>query len=345
MPRHSRIDSPDALHHIICRGIERGEIFSDDIDRDDLVTRLGDILIETSTRCYAWALIPNHFHLLLRTGTLPIANVMQRLLTGYATKFNIRHNRHGHLFENRYKSILCEEEPYLLELVRYIHLNPYRAGIVSSLKELQTYRYCGHSRILSLNVEPWMNVKDVLNRFGRRIDDSRKAYELFIGEGVGQGKRNDLIGGGLLRSSGGWRGILTAREAGIFLKSDERILGSNDFVEGVLHATDEKLEIIEGYRTTGIDLERLTSIVSKMLGCDENDVAAPGRQPQRVRARSLFCFWAVRELGVNVTTLARRFGLTQPAISLAVIRGEKMAVENGWNLKQVIDAGGNSAAR
>jgi len=122
MPRQARIDAPGALHHIICRGIERKKIFQDDTDRNDFVNRLGTVLIETSTACYAWSLIPNHFHLLLRTGNSPIATIMRRLLTGYAVTFNRRHRRHGHLFQNRYKSILCQEDLYFLELVCYIHL-------------------------------------------------------------------------------------------------------------------------------------------------------------------------------------------------------------------------------
>ena len=122
MPRQARIDAPGALHHIICRGIERRNIFRDDTDRDNFVLRLRKLLLCTSTRCFAWALIPNHFHLLLETGAVPIATVMRRLLTGYTVTFNLRHHRCGHLFQNRYKSILCQKESYLLELVRYIHL-------------------------------------------------------------------------------------------------------------------------------------------------------------------------------------------------------------------------------
>jgi putative transposase len=129
MPRKSRIDAPGALHHVIARGIARREIFLADADRDDFLKRLADILMESKTACYAWVLIPNHLHLLLRTGTTPLSSVMKRVLTGYAVGFNRRHNRQGHLFQNRYKSILCQEEPYLLELVRYIHLNPLRAGL------------------------------------------------------------------------------------------------------------------------------------------------------------------------------------------------------------------------
>ena len=129
MPRKARIDAPGALQHIICRGIERRNIFIDDRDKKGFLERLGRVLLETQTPCYAWALLNNHFHLLLKTGNVPISTLMRRLLTGYAITFNLRHKRAGHLFQNRYKSILCQEDTYLLELVRYIHLNPLRAGL------------------------------------------------------------------------------------------------------------------------------------------------------------------------------------------------------------------------
>jgi len=118
------------------RGIERGAVFRNDADRDHFLERLGEILQDTQTLCYASVLIPNHFHLLLRTGPVPISTVMRRLLTGYALWHNLTHRRHGHLFQNRFKSILCQEDVYLLELVRYIHLNPIRAHLVGDLEEL-----------------------------------------------------------------------------------------------------------------------------------------------------------------------------------------------------------------
>ena len=124
MPRRARIDAPGALHHIIVRGIERRNIFEDDTDRVNFLDRAGKVLSDTHTRCFAWALIPNHVHLLLRTGHCPLSTVMRRLLTGHAMNFNRRHRRSGQLFQNRYKSILCQEDTYLLELVRYIHLHP-----------------------------------------------------------------------------------------------------------------------------------------------------------------------------------------------------------------------------
>jgi putative transposase len=138
MPRRAGIDAAGALHHIIVRGIERRKLFWDDADRDSFVKRLGQVLAETQTDCFAWALIPNHAHLLLRTGLTPISGVMRRLLTGYAVEFN---RRHGHVFQNRYKSILCQEDPYLKALVRYIHLNPLRAKLVADDNSLKGFSY------------------------------------------------------------------------------------------------------------------------------------------------------------------------------------------------------------
>ena len=154
MPRQARLDAPGALQHVMARGIERRKIFLDDKDRTSFLERLALILEETQTQCYAWALIPNHFHILLRIGTTPLSTVMRRLMTGYAVTFNIRHRRSGHLFQNRYKSVVCEEDTYLLELTRYIHLNPLRAKLVEDLKSLDKYQWAGHSAILGRRKNP-----------------------------------------------------------------------------------------------------------------------------------------------------------------------------------------------
>ena len=101
MPRQPRLDAPGLLQHVMARGIERRKLFRDDKDRKSFLERLTTILEETQTQCYAWALIPNHFHILLRTGPTPLSKVMRRLMTGYAVTFNLRHRRSGHLFQNR----------------------------------------------------------------------------------------------------------------------------------------------------------------------------------------------------------------------------------------------------
>src|SRR4030042_698114 len=152
MARQPRLDAPEALHHVMGRGIERTNIFRTNQDRDDFLNRLANQCLEGNIVVYAWCLLSNHFHLLVRTGRQPLSRVMKKLLTGYVVNFNLRHKRTGHLFQNRYKSIICEDDPYLLELTRYIHLNPVRAGMVGGVEELNHYRWAGHSAIMG-NVE------------------------------------------------------------------------------------------------------------------------------------------------------------------------------------------------
>jgi REP element-mobilizing transposase RayT len=148
MPRQPRLDAPGTLHHIMGRGIDRTKIFRSNADRKDFFNRLADLCREGALIAYAWAVMPSHFHLLLRTGNQPVSKSMRRLLTGYVVNFNRRHRRYGHLFQNRYKSIICEDDLYLLELTRYIHLNPLRAGIVDSVEKLSGYSWTGHSAIM-----------------------------------------------------------------------------------------------------------------------------------------------------------------------------------------------------
>lgn len=165
MPRAARLDAPGVLHHVMARGIERRLLFRDDHDRDDFVARLAGLVAERAFVVYAWALLPNHFHLLVRIEQRPLARAMRSLLTGYAGAFNRRHRRSGHLFQNRYKSIVCEEDPYLLELVRYLQLNPLRAKVVPSLRALARYPYSGHAALLDTWPRAWQETEAVLRRF------------------------------------------------------------------------------------------------------------------------------------------------------------------------------------
>jgi REP element-mobilizing transposase RayT len=162
MPRLSRIDITGILQHVIVRGIERCNIFNDASDRQLFTDRFFFLLSETGIRCFAWALLSNHFHLLLMPTTTPLSSFMRRLLTGYAITFNSKYKRSGHLFQNRYKSIVCEEEPYLLELVRYIHLNPLRAGIVKTIDELDLYPWTGHSALTGNSLLQSQDIEAVL---------------------------------------------------------------------------------------------------------------------------------------------------------------------------------------
>jgi putative transposase len=333
MPRKARIDAPGALHHIICRGIEGRSIFIGDMDRDDFVERLAQIVSETETSCFAWALIPNHFHLLLRTGNVPIATVMRRLLTGYAVNFNHRHQRHGRLFQNRYKSILCQQERYLLELVRYIHLNPLRAGMVDSMKSLDAYAYSGHSRLIGTLEDEWQAVADVLAFFDSHNRKKALArYQRFLKDGISQGKRSDLTGGGLVRSTGGWIELKSKRGMKEDLKGDERILGDSDFVKQVLESAQEALDHRYRLAAAGFTLERVIELVADHFDMDAKSVYTPGKQPRRVKARSVVAYLAVRQLGMVGTAIGKQLNMSQSAVSRAVDRGERLAADDEISL-------------
>ena len=161
MPRQARLDAPGTLHHVMGRGIEGAKIFRNKPDREDFVRRVADLCRGGYIIIYAWALMPNHFHLLIRTREHPLSTGMRKLLTGYVVNFNRRHKRFGHLFQNRFKSIICEEDPYLLELTRYIHLNPLRKGLVEGMEELKNYPWTGHSAILGETKQNWQDTDAV----------------------------------------------------------------------------------------------------------------------------------------------------------------------------------------
>jgi putative transposase len=333
MPRLARLDAPGVLHHVIIRGIERRKIFLDGKDRDDLVDRLTTILPESKMSCYGWALMSNHAHFLFRTGDVGLSTVMRRLLTGYAVSFNRRHKRHGQLFQNRYKSIICQQDVYLKELVRYIHLNPFRAKLVSGIGELNRYKYSGHSVLMGRRKCQWQDTDYVLSHFGKRVADARKRYLSYVKAGVQQGRRPELVGGGLIRSLGGWLEAKRLRSRGQDrVKGDERILGDSDFVLEVLAEADEKFNRHYELKSLGYDLKSIEQRVCEIYGIEPEDIYSKNRQRTRVEARSLFCYWAVRELGHNLTDLARRLNMSQPGVGYAVSRGERIAKQNRYQL-------------
>lgn len=332
MPRKARIDAPGALHHIMARGIEKRDIFCDDLDRDRFIDRLGAVILETETACFAWALMPNHVHMLIRTGQTPVSTVMQRLLTGYSVGFNRRHKRHGHVFHNRFKSILCQEEVYLLKLVQYIHLNPLRAGLVKDYKTLETYAYTGHGVLMGTFRREWQDTGYILGLFGTWSARARRRYETFVKKGISEGRKPELVGGGLVRSLGGWTRVGELRDKGNRSKGDERILGDGDFVENILRRCQERLERKYLYKNKGYDFEWLTGRVSAILGIDKEEIIRRGRYARRVEARSVLCYWASRELGMSTIALSGRLGLSQPAVSQSIRRGERIVSEKKLNL-------------
>lgn len=339
MPRKARIDAPGSVHHIIVRGIDRMPVFKDPLDYRDFLDRLGRLLGEASASCCAWVLMRNHFHLLMRTGSTPLASLMGRLLTGYARQFNRRHNRCGHLFQNRYKSFLCEEEPYFLELVRYIHLNPFRAGIVKDMKTLDGFPWCGHSVLMGEVERLWQDTGSVLSRFHDDRKIALRAYRLFVEGGIAMGKRPDLVGGGLIRSSGGWKFLGGQRNSVEHFASDERILGSSEFVTSVLKRAGEDYERRTRAAISGLDIEGIISIVCERCGLDRS--LLPGREKKVpiVRARALVCHVSFNMYGLKGVDIAKALNMTSSGVSRLAQRGrnDPLSVEIEGMLSEMIE--------
>ncbi len=313
MPRQARIDIPGLLQHVIVRGIERSDIFLDDDDRSCFVERLSSLLVKTGTDCFAWALIPNHFHLLLCCNHADLSRFMRSLLTGYAVTFNRRHFRSGHLFQNRYKSIVCEEEPYLLELIRYIHLNPLRAGLVKNLDELAVYPWSGHRVLLGSKVLVGQATDEVLALFGKRVKGARRAYLQFVADGASMGKRPELTGGGLRRSQ------LQEGTATVIGDYDERILGGGEFV-----ASLREEPRLSGKLASTIDLATLQAMLSHYCSVPVEAMSQRGRRNQNSEIRELFCYLAVRELGYSGAKVGTMLGMGSSSVSRATRRGEEL---------------------
>lgn len=326
MPRLARLDISGLLQHVIVRGIERRNIFNDDHDRQLFVDRLSKLLTETGVRCYAWALLSNHFHLLLMPTATPLSYFMRRLLTGYAISFNRRNNRSGHLFQNRYKSIVCEEEPYLLELVRYIHLNPLRAGMVATMEELAAYPFCGHAALAGNRVYGWQETTAVLERFGKNTDTARQNYRQFVFDGITNGRRDDLVGGGLKRSQGD-------RSNNEYENYDERVLGGGDFVDGLRHEATLRHKMKKS-----VTLNRLLEVVSAALELDPDMVMKPSKSRKPAAARAIICYLAIYELGYNGTEAGAFLHLGSTGVSLAARRGEKILKSDQVIMKEIMSS-------
>ena len=300
----------------MARGIEGREIFRDEKDREGFLERLAGLVGPGTCRLYAWVLMTNHFHLLVRPEGVSLSAVMRRLMTGHAVRFNRRHGRKGHLFQNRYKSVVVEEEPYVLELVRYISLNPVRARLVGTMSELDGFPYSGHGVIAGTRAYPAQDVEGVLCRFSERAREAVGLYREFMEAGFGQGRREGLRGGGLVRSAGGVEAVLSRkveeREA-----ADPRILGGGDFVEE-LWGRSESPKV-----GSTMDVGTILSEVAESTGVSTGEILGASRSRQAARARRLFYQRAQNEAGASASLLGRLTGRSHTAVARALTEARR----------------------
>jgi len=327
MPRLARIDAPGILHHVIGRGIERNEIFFNEADRNDFIDRLAALAEEGAVNVYAWVLMPNHFHILCKTRNRALSSCMRKLLTGYVVNFNRRHGRYGHLFQNRSKSIVCQEDRYLKELVRYIHLNLLRAGLVKDIIELSHNPWSGHSALMGKVKREWQDTDYVLSVFGPKRY-RRRSYQQYVRKGVCLGRRPELVGGGLVRSLGGWSEVLALRSRGEKERSDQRILGDSEFVQDVISGLDDLVK--KNLRLSGQrkDISALAQQICKKHNISLNELRSGSRRRDAVQARGAIPWIAVRESGYSGADVARFLGVTNSCVTRFVVSGQKPDVDD-----------------
>ncbi|ARM31399.1 transposase [Prosthecochloris sp. HL-130-GSB] len=315
MPRGPRLDTPGTLHHVMMRGIEKGLIFHDDQDRRVMLTKIGALVEDTGTSIYSFALMPNHVHLLLKSGESGLPAFMRRLLSSYAVYFNKRHERIGHVFQNRYKSIICEEELYFRKLVAYINLNPLRGGLADSFDRLVYYPWCSHGRIAFGTNGDWLDRHYVLRNFGETNQEARQVYLEFIAAELPHDRTKELNGGGLVRSKGGWSEVKSMRRQGKQAEADDRILGSDAFVRQVIRQAEQRV-------SSQLSADERAECAQKEIKkcCQQHNITVAhlrsgSRNAGLPLIRKQIACKLVNELGITLAETARLLGVTTSAVN------------------------------
>ncbi|MDJ0851800.1 MAG: transposase [Myxococcota bacterium] len=295
MPRRARCDAPGVLQHVMFRGIEKRKIFHDDFDRRDLVERLARLVPEEGFVCFAWALMPNHVHLLLRTGPTPLSRLMARVGTGYAQAFNRRHGRVGHLFQNRFKSVLVEHDAHLRVLVPYVHLNPVRAGIVPGVVELASYPWTGHGALMGRGPRRFLGAREVLAWYGQEEAAARSSLVAGMEESLRLARESEPDGDDAGPAPGrrryGGRRLPASGPPG--------------------------------------PVDRLLDQVCGRVGADPDAVLAGRRHEKAVIARAVTAHLAVMRLGLPVVEVASALRLDASAASRSATRGARLLARLG----------------
>ena len=291
MPRKPRLHYPGALYHVILRGNARQDIFFEDQDRYRLYLLLQEGVERFGHRILAFCLMTNHIHLAIQVGNVPLSRILQNLSFRYTRWVNWRQNRVGHLFQGRYKAFVVDAEPYLLELVAYLHLNPVRVGMASDATD---YPWSSHRAYLGRELLPWLDSDFVLGQFSGKLNRARGQFEEFVAGKIEEGHR------------GAFHGQQSA---------DGRFVGGDSFVEEILRRE-------ESLPPQKPDAAAILSCAAKLYGLTLADLAAPGQKRHPSEGRMLAA-WAVRELSdSSLAELAQMVGREASAMSAAAARFE-----------------------
>ena len=321
MPRKARIDHAGLSHHIMARTFNDLLLFRDDADRSYYLSCLVRRIKETGFLCYAWVLMDTHVHLLIRTTELPLWKLMKPLGGDYARYYNKKYNRRGPLFCDRYKSIATQDQYYLEQLVRYIHLNPIRAKVCTTIRQLDSYQWCGHRAIVRGDGSGFQEVKQVLCRFGKNRGKAREKYRDFIKAGFVENSRNQLFES------------IRANNAGSGGKNnaDRWVIGDTAFQKSVLAKDAANRLVLARYQKEGVTLADVLEGTANKTKVKKELLLTRSKRSPHNDARMVFCHFAT-SLGFPSRATGQFLSIGQAAVSHAARKGKVIAdqLKIGW---------------
>jgi putative transposase len=336
MPRASRLHLPGSFFHIICRALNREFLFDGDEERKRYVGLLEGASRRAGVKVVAWCVMSNHVHLVLQTGEEPLYRMMKRVNVGYANWKNRRDGRLGPVFAHRYKAILVDEDAHLLELIRYVHLNPVRAGVVAGPDDSD---WSSHRILAGLSRAPnWFDPNLVWHQFAENRSEAIAAYRSFVAEGIGEERSPVLSGDAWLDAA-----LETVRTSRTELRVSDPILGSEDFVSDVLARLKDgsaslRLRTREARRRWRPPLDSIIDLI-----CEELDVSrvAFDEHPKRrasAHARQVLARIWVQEYKSTQTELARLLKVAPVLVSRWYAKSSEKRDEQYGVYRQVVDA-------
>ncbi|MBD3320996.1 MAG: hypothetical protein GF350_07890 [Chitinivibrionales bacterium] len=317
MPRKARITVAGAVHHVMSRGIEGNSIFRTDEDRWFLKNLLEKNLRKSGYILYAWSFMPNHYHLVLRINTYPLGAFMRIVNGRYAQYFRKNEEKQGYLFQGRYKSIVSQDQMYIEELIRYVHLNPIRGGICKDVASLALYPWCGHAVLMGKAVWAFQNQRDILRRYGKDKKSARKNYEAFLRAGLEKEPGINSV----LRDS--------ANQTESIHNTSCWVIGNKDFVQQALANEYAERIRISKYARQGITVDKIARKVCSKLNVQHLDIKKKSRGNARSDARKIIAYLANRHFQIPLISVARYFNISSPSASKMVNLGEKLMDDLG----------------
>ena len=292
MGRRPRLHYPGAFYHVISRGNRRERIFRSQADFQHFQLLLREIKEQNGFTLYAYVLMPNHFHMLLQVAEKPLSKVMQSLLYRYTRHYNRRYRQVGHLFQGRYRAIVCDKESYLLELVRYLHLNPVRAGMV---RHPGNYPWSSHRAYMGDKDSVGIAAEEILSCWSKKKKRAVAAYEQFVLDGIGQGHKEDY-----------------------YRVKEQRYLGDEEFVEKV----ERRVEKLEEVFPIHVTVEQIVNRVGQEYGRSVGEIVGRGRGRREAELRAIVCYVGREIGGLKLAQAAKVFARDISALSMGVKRLE-----------------------